>query len=312
MDRKNTLKSVSQKTGLSAHVLRAWEKRYGVVVPERTETNRRFYTDNEIKKLILLKKAVDAGFSIGSIKDLSVEKLQELILSEEKKSIFLNKTLLPEKFQIKINNRIEEFLASAEKFNSKNLQFLIYEIEDEFSQSVIIEEFILQILNILDNKRKSVQIEKITEQFIINELSFYIRQIINKIPEFDDFPLILTYSPVGGFFQIGSLISSAIAKLEKWRVCNLGENLNSSEIVSAVKIINPDVISINMIYPYNNPEIIKNELIALKSSIPENIKILLSGRTVWNYREEVIKIGGIFAGDTFAFRKELQKIKSSL
>ena len=42
---KYPIKVVSQMTGLSVHVIRAWEKRYNVVEPERTDTNRRLYSE---------------------------------------------------------------------------------------------------------------------------------------------------------------------------------------------------------------------------------------------------------------------------
>lgn len=312
MNSKNTLKTASRKSGLTAHVIRAWEKRYGVVNPNRTDSNRRFYSDEEIEKLKLLKKATESGHSISSISNLPTEDLAKLVLGEEKATIFKHKKLLPEKFDLRIKNVIEEFFQTAENYNSKKLQFLIYEIEDEYSQSIIIEEVILQILQKFDEKRKNDSISKISEQFIINELSFHLQQIINKIPDFENFPLLLTYAPIGGFQQIGSLISAAVAKMEKFRICNLGENLNSSEISLAVEKLNPAAISINMIFPFLKPDEIKKELLELKKIIPPKIKILLSGRTVWNYREEVNQIGGIFCGDTFAFRKELQKIREEL
>ena len=312
MNNKHTLKSVAQKTGLSAHVIRSWEKRYLVVSPKRTKTNRRYYSDEEVQKLIILKNITDSGRAIGSISSLSIEQLEKLFLEDDKADIFQHKKLLPEKFELIIQNLINEFFKTAEDYNSKKMKFLIYEIEDEFSQSVIIEEIILPILNKLDEKRKNNSISKINEQFILNELSNYLLQIINKIPEFDEFPLLLTYSPIGGFFQIGSLISAAIAKCEKWRVCNLGENLTSAEISGAINKLSPSAVSINMVYPFLQPEEIKNELYNLKTQIPGNVKIILSGRAVWNYREEVIKIGGIFAGNTFVLRKELQKIKDEI
>ena len=309
MNKNYSLKSVSQKTGLSAHVIRAWEKRYGVVNPDRTDSNRRFYTNDEIEKLKLLKKATEAGNSIGNISNLTIEQLQELVLTEEKESIFAHKKLLPEKFELKIKNLIDEFFETAENLNSKKLQFLIYEIEDEFSQSIIIEEIIIPILSKLDEKQKKTSISIIVSQFILSELSFYLSQIINKIPDFENFPLLLSYSPVGGFHEIGSLISCAVAKAEKWRICNLGKNISCLEITEIIQKLNPAAISINMIYPFLKPEEIKIELSLFKNSIPEDVKILFSGRTVWNYREEVNQIGGIFAGDTFVLRNELQKIR---
>ena len=62
---KYPIKVVSQMTGLSAFVIRAWEKRYSVVIPSRTETNRRLYSENDIEKLRLLNEAVQGGHNIG-------------------------------------------------------------------------------------------------------------------------------------------------------------------------------------------------------------------------------------------------------
>jgi DNA-binding transcriptional MerR regulator len=68
--------AVSRLTGLSTPNLRMWEKRYRVVEPERTESQRRLYTSDDIRRLTLLKNLVDRGNSIGSIADLSVEQLE--------------------------------------------------------------------------------------------------------------------------------------------------------------------------------------------------------------------------------------------
>ena len=58
---KYPIKVVSQMTGLSVHVIRAWEKRYNVVEPDRTDTNRRLYSEKEIEKLKLLKTIILRG-----------------------------------------------------------------------------------------------------------------------------------------------------------------------------------------------------------------------------------------------------------
>lgn len=55
------IKVVAQRTGLSAHLIRIWEKRYGAVEPERTETNRRLYSDEQIERLSLLRDITQNG-----------------------------------------------------------------------------------------------------------------------------------------------------------------------------------------------------------------------------------------------------------
>jgi DNA-binding transcriptional MerR regulator len=59
-----------------------WEKRYRAVVPRRTETNRRVYSESDIKRLQLLAKAVDSGHSISQVAGLSADELLRLINPE--------------------------------------------------------------------------------------------------------------------------------------------------------------------------------------------------------------------------------------
>ena len=69
---------VVRETGLSAHVLRVWEKRYGAVVPQRTATQRRVYSDADVRRLKLLRQATLLGHPIGSVAGLPDEALEKL------------------------------------------------------------------------------------------------------------------------------------------------------------------------------------------------------------------------------------------
>lgn len=71
---------VARLTGLTVHNIRAWEKRYAVVEPTRTDTQRRLYTREDIRRLTLLKTLVDSGQPIGTIADLTVHQLEERVL----------------------------------------------------------------------------------------------------------------------------------------------------------------------------------------------------------------------------------------
>ena len=71
--------AVCRLTGLSPHVLRIWEKRYGVVTPGRSSSQRRLYTDEDVRKLSLLKTLVDRGQAIGSLISLDIVDLQRRV-----------------------------------------------------------------------------------------------------------------------------------------------------------------------------------------------------------------------------------------
>lgn len=70
--------AVSRITGLSGHTLRKWETRYQAVVPQRTESGRRLYSQQQIQRLLLLKELSAQGFPIGQVGRLSDAELQAL------------------------------------------------------------------------------------------------------------------------------------------------------------------------------------------------------------------------------------------
>src|SRR5687768_1114730 len=61
------VRMVIKRTGLTADLLRAWERRYGVVKPQRSEGGQRLYSEDDIVRLGMLKRATVAGHSIGEV-----------------------------------------------------------------------------------------------------------------------------------------------------------------------------------------------------------------------------------------------------
>ncbi len=70
------LRVASRLTGLSPELLRAWERRYGIVEPVRTPGGTRRYSAEDVERLQLAKAAVDAGHRIGQLAGLSAEELR--------------------------------------------------------------------------------------------------------------------------------------------------------------------------------------------------------------------------------------------
>lgn len=71
------ISAVSRLTGISPHVLRIWERRYQVVDPERSESKRREYSREDVRRLTLIKLLVDHGHSIRHVAPLSIDQLED-------------------------------------------------------------------------------------------------------------------------------------------------------------------------------------------------------------------------------------------
>ena len=57
----HSVRVVAKRTGLTPDLLRAWEKRYGVVQPQRSEGGQRNYSDGDVERLRLLVSATAGG-----------------------------------------------------------------------------------------------------------------------------------------------------------------------------------------------------------------------------------------------------------
>jgi DNA-binding transcriptional MerR regulator len=68
-----TIKDLENISGIKAHTIRIWEKRYGLLVPKRTETNIRYYTPVDLTKLLNIVLLNNNNFKISKIAEMSEE-----------------------------------------------------------------------------------------------------------------------------------------------------------------------------------------------------------------------------------------------
>ena len=84
MDRvKSTfsIKNLENLSGIKAHTLRIWEKRYNLLEPERTDTNIRRYSLDSLRKLLNITLLYNHGFKISKIASLETTEIPKLVRS---------------------------------------------------------------------------------------------------------------------------------------------------------------------------------------------------------------------------------------
>lgn len=73
------ISDLEKLSGIKAHTIRIWEKRYGIINPERTQTNIRYYTDEDLQKLLNISILNKNGFKISHISQMSPFQIEEAI-----------------------------------------------------------------------------------------------------------------------------------------------------------------------------------------------------------------------------------------
>lgn len=74
-----SIKDLENLTGIKAHTIRIWEKRYNLLQPERTDTNIRFYSLESLQKLLNVSYLNNNGFKISKIASLKAEEIPKLV-----------------------------------------------------------------------------------------------------------------------------------------------------------------------------------------------------------------------------------------
>ncbi len=78
---KYSIKDLEKITGIKAHTIRIWEKRYGIVAPARTQTNIRYYTDEDLRHLMNVAILNKYGYKISNIQSMSPDELNSSVIS---------------------------------------------------------------------------------------------------------------------------------------------------------------------------------------------------------------------------------------
>jgi DNA-binding transcriptional MerR regulator/methylmalonyl-CoA mutase cobalamin-binding subunit len=75
-----SIKDLEKITGIKAHTIRIWEKRYGIVEPLRTPTNIRYYSDEDLRHLMNVAILNKYGYKISNIQSMSVPEVSQSVL----------------------------------------------------------------------------------------------------------------------------------------------------------------------------------------------------------------------------------------
>lgn len=80
MQTKYSIKDLENLSGIKAHTIRAWESRYSLIEPCRTDTNIRYYLDEHLKKILNIAVLVKSGMRISNVAKMSTEDLRASVI----------------------------------------------------------------------------------------------------------------------------------------------------------------------------------------------------------------------------------------
>ena len=319
---KHPIKTVAWQTGLSPHVIRAWEKRYQTVQPTRSEGKQRLYSTADIERLTVLRQATEAGFSIGTIASLPTESVQALLTkavgtqrvvdSAETGQTDLVKIGLPLSFVDPGMEEIGGFLDGAFeavlRTDAERLEGLLERASVSLGQMRLLSDLVVPLVERIGEGWIKGQVKVAQEHVATAVLRTFLGHIARPIALHPRAPVLVVTTPSGQHHELGAIIVAAAATGIGWRVVYGGACLPAEEIASMAIEQRACAVGLSVVHPTDDPAL-SLELQLLRRLLPPSTPILVGGRASAAYQAEIDAVGAMRVGSLESLRQLLNQLR---
>jgi DNA-binding transcriptional MerR regulator/methylmalonyl-CoA mutase cobalamin-binding subunit len=309
MDAKNfyTIRYVSQRTGLSPHVIRAWEKRYNAVVPHRSPKNRRLYSEDDVEHLQLLRRATDAGHSISQVAQLTSDELFELTQREA--------SVLPET-QIDIRGPVQaasdrdyygECLTAVLNLDSDSLERIYDQAAIDLTRPALLKNVIFPLFEEIGELWRNGSLKIVNEHMATSVTRTFLLSMLRATANADSAPRIVIATTVGQWHDIGALAIALTAAELGWQAIYFGPNLPAEEIAAGVKQSGARAVAISITHMLDQHPLL-DELRKLRRYIGSQVSLFIGGRAVGHRIRFPEEVGVKHIKDLDRFGEELNAL----
>ena len=261
-------------SGIKAHTLRIWEQRYNILKPERTETNIRYYSNADLRRILNISILNKNGHKISGIAGLNE---QDLVKEVEK---YLNNYLNE-------SNQIERLYISLLDLNEARFESILNNAIINIGFESTIERIVFPFLKHLGNMWQVGAINPAQEHYISNIIRQKIIVHLDKvIPEIHLKPkTYLFYLPANELHEMGLLYLHYLTKARGHKCVYLGQSVPLEDLITISKTISPDCLVSVFTSRMQDGQLelfLKNCYDALVQ--PE---FLVSGRLLFNSEEKI-------------------------
>ena len=225
-----SISDIESLSGVKAHTIRIWEKRYGLLNPKRTETNIRYYNNDDLKTLLNVSLLNDHGHKISHISAMSVEQICKEVIQLE------GNNTLPAKV-------INELVLAMVDMDSVGFEKLLdVHISKHGIENCVTEIFFPFLLKVGMMWRTSYLLP-VQEHIISNIIRQKIIAALNNIPSIVDEKIrAILFLPPGEYHELGLLLVHFLLKNNRVPVLYLGADLPINDLEYVVEKCKPEFL----------------------------------------------------------------------
>ena len=305
---QHSIQAVVQRTGLSAHVIRIWEKRYSVVAPQRTGTNRRLYSDEQIERLSLLRQLTQTGQSIGTMATLPLERLRQI--AADTLGPASAAAVRPAGATLDAAAALlEAGIAAVRELDAAALGATLRQAELQLGAQGMLQRFAAPLAQMLGVLWRNGTITAAHEHFATALLRVHLTRGAGDFAARADAPVLVVATPVGQLHELGALLAAAAATNLGWRVVYLGASLPAAEIAGAAVQRKARAVALSLVYPNDDPALVP-ALELLRELLPESVALFVGGRAVPAVQPALEPLGVRIVNDLAGFGAALDELRT--
>jgi len=282
---------VALATGLSSHVIRVWEKRYGAVTPERTKKNRRLYSQKDIDHLKLLKNARSRGQRIATAVKLDEKILYRMGRDENQPTDPVESKAEDLKSFAGSSELLEACLVAVQRIDASALSRGLRRAAAHLSRPSLLSGVITPLMQKVGDGWADGSFRIMHEHFASNVVKGFLWEMIRSVPNNEQAPRMVVTTPAGQLCEIGAMTTAVAAADCGWNALYFGPNLPAEEIAAAVLHEQAGAVALSISCP-TRVDLLEHELAALRQSLGDGVPVFVGGRAAATYQPAISTAGG--------------------
>jgi DNA-binding transcriptional MerR regulator len=271
---RHPIRVVARRTGLTPALLRAWEKRYGVVTPSRSEGGQRLYSDEDVHRLGLLHRVVEEGRAIGQVASLSIKELEELV--EEDQSERVGPPLPEPLGTASALGILQRAQRAVGEMDPNELERVLTRGAMAVPVPTLIDDVLVPLLEGIGLAWRKGQLGPAHEHLASVVIRRFLEWLLNTVDVGSGAPVLVAATPARERHELGALLSAVSAAAEGWKAFYLGPDLPASEIESAASRLGAEVVALSLVDPALTSSF-PQEIMALRRVLPTSVRLVVGG-----------------------------------
>ena len=315
---------VARRTGLTIEVLRAWERRYGVVDPERSQGGRRLYSAGDIERLSLLARAVDRGLRIGDAHRMDDAALREFLAERaagDEAAVRgravrrgtaasggeepLPRGRLDAAHHGTAATHLGVCKRAVQQFDSAGLKRALARANVALSLRELVDGVVGPLLVWIGERWSEGTICVAQEHMASTVLRTMLLADVAGSAAGADAPCVVITTPAHEMHELGALLAALAASSVGWRVEYLGPNLPAGEIALAARRCGASAVALSFARPVKDSAVAA-ELKELRNLLPKKTPILVGGSGAGSYAAAIESPGMRRFSDCWSFAQHLE------